>query len=451
MKIRIFSTCILFCCMTFPLTAQSIWNRSHLEEVKASVTAPAYAASYEALTQEADKLLEATPLSVMMKEKTPASGNKHDYMSQARYYWPDPSQPDGKPYVERDGVSNPELEKLDRVRLGQTADRVITLSLAWYFSGDEKYAQKATELLRVWFLNKDTRMNPNLTYAQVAPGHNNDQGRCYGVLDAYSFVEMLDAVQLLEDSKSFTTSDARQLKAWFRKLLDWMLTSEQGIEEGKQANNHSTAYDAQVIAYALYTGQKEVAARVLNEFPEKRIFTQIEPEGRQPHELRRTLAFGYSQYNLRHMIDVFEMGHKIGISIENSVSTDDRSFHKAMDFLAQYMGKEVSDWPYKQISDWEGKQQEFAQDLYRSWLFSPHRTDYFRTYRENRRINRKDRFNLLYFQPTAVDHAFAFADVQLRLAMQSTEQAKKRIHRQSPPGRATKHRKRRQPAPDRCA
>ncbi len=425
MKIRSFFLCIALICLALPLTAQSIWNRSHLEQVKASVTAPAYAASYEVLTQEADKLLDVHPLSVMMKEKAPASGNKHDYMSQARYYWTDPSRPDGRPYVERDGLSNPELEKLDRVRLGQTADRVITLSLAWYFSGEEKYADKATELLRVWFLNKDTRMNPHLTYAQVAPGHNNDQGRCYGVLDAYSFVEMLDAVQLLEDSRSFTSSDARQLKAWFGKLLDWMLTSEQGIDEGRQANNHSTAYDAQVIAYALYTGKKEVATRVLNEFPEKRIFTQIEPDGRQPHELRRTLAFGYSQYNLRHMIDIFEMGHKIGVSIENSVSTDGRGFYKAMDFLAQYMGKEVSDWPYKQISDWDGKQQEFAQDLYRTWLFSPDRKDYLRIYRENRRIHREDRFYLLYFQPTVVDHAFAFADVQLRLAMKSTEQAQK--------------------------
>lgn len=425
MKIRSFFLCIMLIRMVLPLTAQSIWNRSHLEQVKASVTAPAYVASYEALTQEADQLLDVHPLSVMMKEKTPASGNKHDYMSQARYYWPDPSRPDGRPYVERDGVSNPELEKLDRVRLGQTADRVITLSLAWYFSGEEKYAGKATELLRVWFLNQDTRMNPNLTYAQVAPGHNNDRGRCYGVLDAYSFVEMLDAVQLLEDSRSFTSSDARQLKAWFGKLLDWMLTSEQGIDEGRQANNHSTAYDAQVIAYALYTGKKEVAIRVLNEFPEKRIFTQIEPDGRQPHELRRTLAFGYSQYNLRHMIDIFEMGHKTGVSIENSVSTDGRSFYKAMDFLAQYMGKEVNEWPYQQISDWDGKQQEFAQDLYRTWLFTPDRKEYLRMYRENRRINRKDRFHLLYFQPTSVDHAFAFADVQLRLAMQRTEQAKK--------------------------
>lgn len=104
--------------------------------------------------------------------------------------------------MSRDGESNPELNKLDRNRLGATASRVTTLALAWYFSGEEKYAQKATELIRVWFFDKDTRMNPNLEYAQMIPGHNGGKGRCYGVLDSYSFVEMLDAVKLLEQSKS---------------------------------------------------------------------------------------------------------------------------------------------------------------------------------------------------------------------------------------------------------
>ena len=109
--------------------AQSIWDATHLANVKQSIHEPFYATAYQALQAEADKLLDVQPLSVMMKEKVPASGNKHDYMSQARYYWPDPTKPDGLPYVSRDGESNPELNKLDRNRLGATASRVTTLAL----------------------------------------------------------------------------------------------------------------------------------------------------------------------------------------------------------------------------------------------------------------------------------------------------------------------------------
>ena len=81
--------------------AQSIWDATHLANVKQSIHEPFYATAYQALQAEADKLLDVQPLSVMMKEKVPASGNKHDYMSQARYYWPDPTKPDGLPYVSR--------------------------------------------------------------------------------------------------------------------------------------------------------------------------------------------------------------------------------------------------------------------------------------------------------------------------------------------------------------
>lgn len=413
-------------CFSGSLCAQSIWNATHLANVKQSLAEPFYATAYQELKKEGDKLLDAEPLSVMMKEKTPGSGDKHDYMSQARYFWPDPSKPDGLPYINRDGISNPELKTLDRNRLGDTANRITTLSLAWYFSGDEKYAQKATELIRVWFFNKDTRMNPNMEYAQMIPGLYGNKGRCYGVLDSYSFVEMLDAVALLESSKAFTSQDSKQLKRWFTQLLDWILTSPQGKEEGNQKNNHSTAYDAQIIALALYTGNQKVAKEVINALPEKRIFTQIEPDGKQPHELVRTLAFGYSQYNLTHLIDIFLMAQKVNIRIDNATSADGRSFYKAMDFLAQYVGKEVSEWPYQQIGDWDYKQQEFCKDLYRTaTLLDTSRKDYMRLYRAHRVINRSDRFNLLYMQPTEVDNAFAFACKQLDYAIQCADKAKK--------------------------
>lgn len=429
---KIFSVCcagvIAHVMMMVPgcMRAQSVWDARHLQNVKESISQPFYAASYQALKANADKLLDEQPLSVMMKEKTPNSGDKHDYMSQARYTWPDPTKPDGLPYITRDGETNPEIYKLDRGRLGSTANRITTLSLAWYFSGEEKYAQKATELIRVWFLNKATRMNPNLEYAQVIPGQDNNKGRCYGVIDGYSFVEMLDAVALLEQSKAFTAKDSKQLKAWFTKFNQWMLTSKQGREEAAGANNHSVAYDAQVIAYALYTGNIKLARKIISDFPEKRIYPQVASDGKQPHELRRTLAFHYSQYNLAHFIDIMLMAKKLDIDIDNATSADGRNFYKAMDFLAGYVGKSLSEWPYKQISGWEASQQNFCKDLYRTAAYlNPARKDYLRIYKENRVLDMHDIFNLLYVDATATDHAYAFAAGQLEYAMKCADKARK--------------------------
>ena len=421
--------CFLFLCMfwgmTLVLCGQSLWNVDHLAQVKQSIDQPYYSKAYAELKKQADALLHVEALSVMMKEQAPISGDKHDYMSLARYYWPDPTKSDGLPYINRDGVSNPELKKYDRNRLGDTANRISTLALAWYFSGEEKYAEKAVELIQVWFLNEDTRMNPHMEYSQVARGHRGDKGRAAGVLDGYSFIEMLEGVQLLEGSKAFTKKDSKRLKKWFSTFLQWMLTSKQGIDEGLMVNNHSVAYDAQIIAYALYCGNQKVALEVIDAFPEKRLYQQVEPDGSQPHELRRTLAFHYSQYNLTHFLDIYQMARKAGREIQHETSADGRNFFKAMDFLAKYVGKPQTEWPYQQISNWAGSQQSFCRDLYRAYLLNPDKKEYLQLYKSHRILDLKDRFNLLYFVPSDVDNAYAFACGQLDLAIDHATQARK--------------------------
>lgn len=402
-----------------------VWDMAHLKEVKSHSTYPFVKASLANIMADADSLLTCTPLSVTDKETCAASGDPHDYLSQARYFWKDPSKPDGLPYINRDGITNPEIYKLDRIRLGETAERIKTLALAYYFSDDERYARKAAELIKVWFLDSKTAMNPNLEYAQVVPGQNGSKGRCYGVLDTYSFVELPDAVALLEGSDALKAKDSKKLKEWFGKLTDWMLTSEQGKEEGSQANNHSTAYDAQLIAFALYSGKHDIAESVLKKVPEKRIFTQIEPDGRQPHELTRTLSYGYSQYNLTHFLDILQLARNAGIDMGETVSADGRSIEKGLDFLARYATGNSEKWEYRQISGMDEKKQEVLKDLYRAYLLNPERKDFKDAYFENRVLDYADRFNILYLTPRPIDNIMADALPQLKYAAKCAESAGK--------------------------
>lgn len=409
--------------MSASTVAQSILDAKQLAYAKAHLKDAAYSQAFRNLVSLADDDLLLKPPTVMTKEYIPASGSKHDYVSLARYAWPDETQSNGLPYVMRDGVSNPELKKFDRNKLSAMANAVYRLSLAYYFSGEEKYAQKATELIRVWFIDKKTKVNPNLRFAQHIPGKAD--GRCYGVIDAYSYVKMLDGVQLLEKSKSFTQKDSKLLKAWFSQLLKWLLTHPQAIEESYQKNNHATAYDVQVAAYALYTGNKKVFSDIIDNFPKCRIATQIMPDGKQPYELRRTLAFGYSQYNLTHIIDLMLMIKHQGVDFRQYCVSGEHSFFKAMDFLAPYMGKSVSDWPYQQISGWEDKQQEMAKDFYRTYLLDESRKDYFQIYRNVKMRDWRDLFVLTYEKPTKLDNAMANADEQLHYALKCTSEARK--------------------------
>lgn len=404
--------------------AQITWNVDHMKWLKQNTGNAFYQPRYESLLAQADRLLKAKPLSVMDKRHTPANGDKHYYMSLSRYYWPDPTKPNGLPYTDHDGVSNPELNEYDRNPLGTMAERVTTLSLAWYLSGQEKYAQKATEMLRAWFLDKATRMYPNMEYAQMIPGVNGGKGRKSGVLDGYSFVDMLNGVTLMEQSKSLTKADQKKLKAWFTQYLKWIQTSKQGVDEYNSDNNHAVACQTQIIAYAIYTGQTDLAKKEIEKFPQQRVFTQIEPDGRQPAELRRTLAFGYSVYNLTHYIDIYMMAKNLGLSIDKATSTDGRSFYRAMDFLLPYMGKTVDTWPYKQISQWDMKQQELARDMYLTARYlDPSRTDYLEAFRKVRLMPQRDLFYLVSYEPTAEDCAMVQAEEQMKVAVACADSA----------------------------
>lgn len=376
----------------------SVWNFKHLKDVKKQLDSSVYKPAYDYLIAHSDSLLDLPALSVVMKKKTPASGDKHDYMSVARYAWPDPTKPNGLPYVTRDGMVNPEIFDYDRYNLGVTVERIVNLSLAWYFSNNEKYARKATELIRVWFLNKDTKMNPSLEYSQVVYGKNNNKGRCYGIIDTYSLIEVLEGVSLLEKSKSFTKTDSKALKEWFSSLVDWLLTSPQGIEESQRPNNHSCSFDTQVIAFSIFSGNKKQAKEVLDNFFEKRLFKQVQPDGKQPQELKRTLALHYSRENITHFINICMLAQKLGVEVDRRESSDGRSLYKAVDFLLPYVGKSLSEWPYKQLNGWDDEIQSFCKELCRisNFLNPVRKKDYLDVYKTYNKINPKERFNLLY-------------------------------------------------------
>ena len=72
---------------------------------------------------------------------------------------------------------------------------VTALGLGYFFTNDERYAEQATKLLTVWYLDPATRMNPNFNYAQEIPGVS--AGRAEGVLDGVQMMNMLDAVEML--------------------------------------------------------------------------------------------------------------------------------------------------------------------------------------------------------------------------------------------------------------
>jgi hypothetical protein len=304
--------------------------------------------SVNALLADADKALKAGPYSVTLrKTKVAPTGNPHDYVSQAPYWWPDPSKPDGKPYIRKDGERNPEIYLLhDDGQLTDLCTDVKKLGLAYYFTGKPEYAQKATDQLRIFFIDTATRMNPNLNYAQYIPGIND--GRGIGIIESRALANIPDAFAMMQDSKALNPAVKAGVKQWFAQYLTWLQTSKNGKDEHESQNNHGTIYDMQVIDYAIFTGDTKLAHDVLQNQTILRMDTQFTVDGKQPLELERTKSWGYSCMNLDGWIKLAILGDRLNIDLWHTTTKTGKGIEKCIAWMMPYLLKQ-KEWTYKQI------------------------------------------------------------------------------------------------------
>lgn len=282
------------------------------------------------LISRADQWLLEGPWTVTSKALCPPSGDCHDYVSQALYWWPSHT-PDHLPYVMRDGEPNPETLKDDKLYRAKMFQSTYTLSLAWYYTRRPNYATHAAHILRTWFIDPETCMNPNLNHAQLILGVNN--GRPLGIIDfSQGYSTVLDASAILSLSSAWTKADQHAFIQWNNAYLKWLIHSDFGIEESKKSNNHGTFATMQIAAIALFVGDKDLAINQA-EGMKSRINSCIKPDGSQPYELSRTRSWHYSCYNLVALARIAEVGSKVGVDLWGYEGSNGQSLHKAINYL----------------------------------------------------------------------------------------------------------------------
>lgn len=298
------------------------------------------------LIEAAEKETRAASVAVTdKKSQLPPSNDPHDYFSLSPYWWPDSTKPNGLPYIRRDGVTNPDSKRdLDQPRVAKLGERLQTLALAYYFTGEPRYAAAAGQQLRTWFLDPATRMNPHLRFAQLVRGNPNERGS--GIIDTRWFIETIDAANLIKGTRQWSLAEHKQLQQWFREYLNWLLTSPNGAHERAAKNNHGSWYAAQTATYAMFVGDT-AKAREIVEGAKTRIAAQFKSDGSQPEELGRTRSLHYSNFNIEALSRVADIGRHLGVDLWS-----EPGFIRGIDHIAQYAGRET-EWPGTQINDVE--------------------------------------------------------------------------------------------------
>ena len=306
----------------------------------------------------ANKYLSEAPITITASHSPRSAGGMHDFFSEGDYWWPDPQNPVG-PYVQRDGMSNPDNFNEHRRALMRLSVQVPALVAAWRITKNERYAKHAARHLRAWFVDPSTRMNPNLQYAQAI--HGRFTGRGIGIIDTIHLVEVARAIDVLKDSASLSMTELGGITQWFTDYLVWMTTSKNGIEEREAKNNHGTCWVMQVAAFAQLTGDQKLLDFCRDRFKTVIVPNQIAVDGSFPQELRRTKPYGYSLFNLEAMATVAQILSTSEDNLWIFQTADGRGLRRAMEYMTPFIRDKKrwslkpdvmydSEWPMRQNS-----------------------------------------------------------------------------------------------------
>lgn len=324
-----------------------IWDMTELEQLKHNINSE----SAHDIIITANKYISLEPVVVTDKKKTFAPNN-HYYCSVGIYWWPDPARP-GK-YIQKDGVTNPESMEYDGVRLSELGKRCVFLSKAFYLTRNKQFFNAFVSQIKAWFIDEGTYMLPNFEYTQVIPGDNNNKGRRTGFIDAYGFNAVLESIRLTNSVKKIDKKTMRALQCWFYDFAEWC-ENNYGIELSKENNNISLSYDVTMIDMYIFANKKEKAMTLAESFAEKRIITQINEDGSQPAELKRTKAFTYSVANLSQIIDFCYL---VRYWDKNYYDKYGERVERAFEYL-QTFSDDPSTFPYKQMTEWNSSIESF--------------------------------------------------------------------------------------------
>ena len=295
------------------------------------------------ILKDAAWALQQKPVTVTDQSSPRSAGGKHDFFSEGDYWWPNPASVDS-PYIQKDGLTNPDNFVAHRHAMIRFSQTVGALASAYAITGDEKYVRHAVKHYQAWFVDTATMMNPNLLYAQAIKGRFT--GRGIGIIDAIQLMEVAQGMMLMEKSKEMNAQTLNGTKNWFNQFLKWLMTHQYGKDEMNALNNHGTCWVMQVAVFAKFTGNKSVMQFCSDRYKNILLPNQMALDGSFPQELRRTKPYGYSIFNLDAMTTICQVLSTPQDNLWSYVTTDGRSIRKGIEYLFPFI-IDKSIWPLK--------------------------------------------------------------------------------------------------------
>ena len=293
------------------------------------------------IMQEAAWAMQQEPETVTAHTSVRSAGGKHDFFSEGDYWWPNPAGVDS-PYIQKDGLTNPDNFVAHRHAMIRLSRVVGALASAYKITGDKKYVLHTLKHCKAWFVDKETLMNPNLLYAQAIKGRFT--GRGIGIIDTIQLMEVVQGLLAMEGSDAMDKDALAVMKNWFQQYITWLTTHKYGKDEMKALNNHGTCWVMQVACFAKFAGNQQMMDFCSDRFKNVLLPNQMATDGSFPLEMKRTKPYGYSIFNLDAMITICQVLSTPQNNLYDYVTADGKSVKKGIEYLYPFVA-DKSKWP----------------------------------------------------------------------------------------------------------
>jgi hypothetical protein len=301
------------------------------------------------IMDEAALAMTQLPVTVTAQSSPRSAGGIHDFYSEGDYWWPNPVSADS-PYIQKDGMTNPDNFIAHRHAMIRFSRIVGSLASAYLLTDDEKYVKHALKHCHAWFADTSTKMNPHLLYAQAIKGRAT--GRGIGIIDAIQLIEVAQGLLVMEKA-GIGKDDYVAARNWFSEFLNWINTHKYGKDEMNAENNHGTCWVMQAAVFAKFTGNQEMMKFCSDRYKNVLLPNQMSVDGSFPRELRRTKPYGYSIFNLDAMATICQVLSTNENDLWNYTTTDGKSIKKGIEYLYPFIADKTK-WPHKQdVMYWE--------------------------------------------------------------------------------------------------
>lgn len=331
--ILLFITVVVVACST----------QRKLQQPASGMVAEVQATLRQQVLQEAAEALLQEPVTVTAQSSPRSAGGKHDFYSEGDYWWPNPVSVDS-PYIQRDGMTNPDNFVAHRHAMIRLSRIVGSLASAYLITRDEKYLVHALKHCRAWFVDPATRMNPNLLYAQAIKGRAT--GRGIGIIDTIQLMEVVQGLLAMQHGKGADKTLYDAIRTWFEQYLQWLTTHQYGKDEMNATNNHGTCWVMQVAAFAKFTGNEKLLTFCRERYKNVLLPNQMAADGGFPRELGRTKPYGYSIFNLDAMAMVCQVLSTKEENLWQYQAPDGKTIQKGIAYLYPYIA-DKNKWPFK--------------------------------------------------------------------------------------------------------